>query len=44
MKILYSLLLIIVTSCSNNITQDDLQNLNGYWDIEMVESEAKKIT
>ncbi|MGB1269149.1 MAG: hypothetical protein ACPG45_05375 [Flavobacteriaceae bacterium] len=44
MKTLFSLLLIVATSCSKNITQDDLQHLNGYWDIEFVESEAKKIT
>lgn len=44
MKYVYCLLFVLFLSCSNNVTQDDLQNLNGYWDIEMVESESKKIT
>ncbi|MGB0896226.1 MAG: hypothetical protein ACPGU9_07295 [Flavobacteriaceae bacterium] len=44
MKYLYCLLFILFFSCSKKVTQDDLKNLNGYWDIEMVESESKKIT
>jgi hypothetical protein len=44
MKYLYNLFFVLFLSCSNKVTQDDLQNLNGYWDIEMVESETKKIT
>jgi hypothetical protein len=44
MKFLYTFLFISFLSCSHKVTQKDLGNLNGYWDIEMVESASKKIT
>ena len=44
MKYFATLLFFTLLSCSKSVTQDDLQHLNGYWDIEMVESESKKIT
>lgn len=44
MKPIFYILLLTLVSCSNKVTQEDLTFLNGYWDIEMVESESKKIT
>lgn len=44
MKYLYCLFFILFLRCSETISQDDLQYLNGYWDIELVESESKKVT
>lgn len=42
MKKLLFALLITLYSCSNSITKEDLQHLNGYWEIELVESTDKK--
>lgn len=44
MKHLISLIVIILTSCTNKVTQDDIQHLNGYWDINKVAGTNKKIT
>ncbi len=35
-KIVLLLLLMIITSCSNSISEDQLNLLNGYWEIEKV--------
>jgi len=44
MKYFTSILFFILISCTDKVTQQDLQQLNGYWDIEKVESIDKKIT
>jgi len=44
MKYFISILFIILTSCTNKVTQHDIQHLNGYWDIDKVASADKKIT
>lgn len=44
MKHIIYILFFTLLSCSNMVTQEKLPLLNGYWDIEMVESEDKKIT
>lgn len=44
MQHIFYILLFTLVSCSNKVTQDSLPLLNGYWDIEMVESKDKKIT
>jgi len=44
MKYLITILFIILISCTDKVTQQDLQLLNGYWDIDKVESIDKKIT
>ena len=36
-KILFLFVLIIVLSCKQKITEADISNLNGYWEIEKVE-------
>ena len=44
MKYFIPIIFFILISCNNNVTQQDLEQLNGYWDIEKVESLDKKIT
>jgi len=44
MKYLITILFIILISCTDKVTQQDLQLLNGYWDIDKVESIDKKVT
>ena len=44
MKYFLSLCFFILISCSGKVKQQNLQYLNGYWDIEKVESTEKKIT
>ncbi len=36
MRFLYSLVLILLLSCDSNITENELSNLNGYWEITQV--------
>ena len=44
MKYFIPFLFFILISCSDKVTQQDLHNLNGYWDIDKVESVDKKVT
>jgi len=44
MKYFSPILFIILISCNNKVTQQDIQQLNGYWDIDKVKSVDKKIT
>ena len=44
MKYFTPILFFILISCNNNVTQEDIQQLNGYWDIDKVESVDKKVT
>jgi len=44
MKYFFSLCFLILISCSGKVEQQDLHYLNGYWDIEKVESSEKKVT
>jgi len=39
----YSILLILLVGCTKTIQKEDLKYLNGYWEIELVESATKKI-
>ena len=39
----YSIVLLVLVGCARQIQQDDLVHLNGYWEIELVESATKKI-
>ena len=42
----YSILILLITliSCDNKVSEQDIQLLNGYWDINKVESVNKKVT
>jgi hypothetical protein len=44
MKYFIPFLFFILISCSNKVTQQNLHNLNGYWDIDKVESVDKIVT
>ena len=44
MKYFIPIIFFILISCTDKVTQQDLQQLNGYWDIDKVESVDKKIT
>lgn len=44
MKYFASILFFILISCTDKVTQQDLQQLNGYWDIDKVESADKEVT
>ena len=44
MKYFASILFFILISCTDKVTQQDLQQLNGYWDIDKVESVDKEVT
>ena len=35
-KLLPILLLFLISSCRNSISQEDIQHMNGYWEIEKV--------
>ncbi|PHS09456.1 MAG: hypothetical protein COA88_04540 [Kordia sp.] len=44
MKYFIPIIFFILVSCTDKVTQQDLQQLNGYWDIDKVESVDKKVT
>ena len=44
MKYFTPIIFFILISCTDKVTQQDLQQLNGYWDIDKVESVDKKTT
>ncbi|NQY29271.1 MAG: hypothetical protein HRT69_07350 [Flavobacteriaceae bacterium] len=44
MKYFIPIIFFILISCADKVTQQDLQQLNGYWDIDKVESVDKKVT
>ena len=44
MKYFIPCLFFILISCSDKVKQQDVQNLNGYWDIDKVESVDKTVT
>jgi len=42
-KFSVALFFVFLISCSKTVQQKDLQKLNGYWEIDLVESAHKKI-
>jgi len=44
MKYFIPILLFIFISCTDQVTQQDVQHLNGYWDIEKVATVDEKMT
>jgi len=44
MKYFITILFITLVSCTDQVSQHDIQYLNGYWDIDKVASTGQKIT
>ncbi len=42
-KVIIITVLVVFVGCNTPVKQEDLQKINGYWEIELVESATKKI-